>query len=166
MPVHPAVTDLVAGGRCWGLELEPTWRVLGVTVEPDGGGDAVQLLCSPVSVLLASLVRTGATGPTLVTFDADRLPDVGTRLGGARIGPAPFGVPEPRPGAWGPRYSLEGRSSAADGTASTLLLELEEDDAVLRLFARFDDAEVRTAAGALLAGPDGPVVPGAPGAPK
>lgn len=155
MPVPPAVERVVAGGRCWGLELEPVWRVLAVTVEPAGGGEPVQVLCSPVSVLLAALTRRVDGVPVLATFDAAVLPDVAARLGGARIGPEPFGAPEPRPGAWGPRLSLEGRTSAPDGTGSTLLLDLQEDDARLRLFARFDAAEVRSADGTLLVGPEG-----------
>jgi hypothetical protein len=152
MPVPEDVRALVASGRCWGLELEPVWRVLAVTVEPAGGADPVQVLCSPVSVLLASLVRTDDERPAIVTFEAAQLPDVAGRLGGALIGPEPFGAPEPRPGAWGPRLSLEGRSSAPDGTGSTLLLDLEEDAARLRLFARFDAVEVRAGDGRLLAG--------------
>jgi len=154
VPVPDPIRALVAGGRCWGLELEPVWRVLAVTVEPAGGAggaDPVQVLCSPVSTILAVLTRTGDDErPILVTFGADRLPDVGARLGGALIGPEPFGAPEPRPGAWGPRLSLEGRSTAPDGTASTILLDLVEDEARLRLFARFDTVEVRTADGRLL----------------
>ena len=158
MPVPPAVERLVAGGRCWGLELEPTWRVLALTVEPPGGAAPVQVLCSPVSVLLAALTRVVDGRATLATFTAPQLPDVAARLGGARIGPRPFGAPEPRPGTWGPRLSLEGRSSAPDGTSSTLLLDLTEDDAQLRLFARFDVVEVRAADGGLIVGPDGSVV--------
>ena len=156
MPVPDDVRDLVAGGRCWGLELEPVWRVLAVTVEPAGGGDPVQVLCSPVSVLLASLTRHDGDRPAIVTFEAEHLPQVAERLGGAAIGPEPFGGPEPRPGTWGPRLSLEGRSSAADGTGSTLTLDLADDGARLRLFARFDDVEVRAADGRLLAGGRGP----------
>ena len=147
--VPAAASALLGRGRCWGLELEPRWRVLGVTFEPPGGGDLLQLLCSPVSTFLVLLTREVAGRPTIVTFDAAQLPAVGTRLGGAVVGPEPFGAPEPRPGAWGPQWSLQGRSSAADGIRTTLTLDLQEDDARLRLFARFDAIEVRDAAGAL-----------------
>ncbi len=152
MTVPAPVAALVAGGACWGIELEPVWRVLAVTVEPAGGGEPVQVLCSPVSVLLASLTRQVDGRTSIATFPAERLPEVSARLGGARIGPDPFGAPEPRPGAWGPRLSLEGRSSASDGTGSTLLLDLVDGDARLRLFARFDVIEVRAADGTLVAG--------------
>jgi hypothetical protein len=62
-------------------------------------------------------------------------------------------MPEPRPGTWGPRYSLEGRTSAADGNRATLTLDLAtEDGSRLRLFARFDDAELRDASATLVMG--------------
>jgi len=151
-----ALTTVVAGARCWGIELDPRYRVLAVTVEPDplrtpGTAGEHLLLCSPVSVLLVAVTRPveedGATRTALMTFDLEQLTAVSERFGGASIDATPFGQPEPRPGTWGPRYSLEGRTSAADGTSSTLTLDLAgDDDARLRLFARFDDAELRDAA--------------------
>jgi len=151
-----ALGEVIAGARCWGVELDPRYRVLGVTVEPDplrtpGTAGEHQLLCFPVSVLLVSvtrpLVQGGATRMALMTFDLDQLTAVSERFGGAMVDTDPFGHPEPRPGTWGPRYSLEGRTSAADGTRATVTLDLpSEDGARLRLFARFDDAELRDAA--------------------
>ncbi len=151
-----AFTDVVAGARCWGIELDPRYRVLAVTVEPDplrapGTAGEHQLLCFPASVLLVTVTRpTSADGTArtaLLTFDLEQLTAVSERFGGAVIGDTPFGLPEPRPGTWGPRHSLEGRSSAADGTRATLTLDLtDEDGARLQLFTRFDDAELRDAA--------------------
>ena len=152
-----ALSDVLTGARCWGIELDPRYRVLAVTVEPDpvratGTTGEQQLLCFPVSVLLVAVTRPvvgedGRSRTALVTFDLDQLTDVSQRFAGASIDEPPFGHPEPRPGTWGPRYSLEGRTSAADGTRRTLHLDLAtEDGSRLRLFARFDDAEMRDAA--------------------
>jgi len=148
--------EIVAGARCWGIELDPQYRVLAVTVEPDplrtpGTAGEHQLLCFPVSVLLVAVTRPimqdGASRTALMTFELDQLTTVSERFGGATIDASPFGQPEPRPGAWGPRYSLEGRTSAADGRRGTIALDLAtEDGARLRLFARFDDAELRDGA--------------------
>jgi hypothetical protein len=157
-----ALAAVVAGARCWGIELDARYRVLALTIEPDplrtpGTAGMHQLLCFPVSVLLAALTRPviedGRERTALVTFDLEQLTAVSERLGGATIGPEPFGRPEPRPGAWGPRYSLEGRSSAADGTRTTLTIDLTSDDgARLRLFARCDDVELRDAGRRLVLG--------------
>jgi hypothetical protein len=148
---------LVAGARCWGVELEPRFRVLAVTVEPDplrmsATPGERQLLCFPVSVLLVALTRDRPTpddAPALLTFDLEQLTAVSQRFAGATIEAPVFGRPEPRPGTWGPRYSLEGRSSAADGTGMTLTLDLVDADARLRLFARCDDVELRDRSGSV-----------------
>jgi hypothetical protein len=158
-----AFEDVLSGARCWGIELDPRYRVLAVTVEPDplrapGTPGEHQLLCFPVSTFLVALTRPQLTDPAsdsprtaLLTFELDQLTAVSERLGGASIVGPVFGRPEPRPGTWGPRSSLEGRSSAADGTRSTLTLDLSGDDDVrLRLFARFDDLELRDAARTLV----------------
>ena len=156
MATIDALADVVTGARCWGIELDPRYRVLAVTVEPDplrapGTAGEQQLLCFPVSVLLVAVTRPvvedGQARTALVTFDLEQLTAVSERFAGASIDEPPFGRPEPRPGTWGPRYSLEGRTSAADGTRRTLHLDLAtEDGSRLRLFARFDDAELRDAA--------------------
>jgi hypothetical protein len=155
-----ALEDVLAGARCWGIELDPRYRVLAVTVEPDplrapGTPGEHQLLCFPVSTFLVALTRpqsdAGAGGAVLLTFELDQLTAVSERLGGARISGPVLGLPEPRPGTWGPRYSLEGRSSAPDGTGMTLTIDVTGDDDVrLRLFARCDDVELRDAARTLV----------------
>ncbi len=157
-----ALSEVVTGARCWGIELDPRYRVLAVTIEPDplrtpGTAGEHQLLCFPVSVLLVTVTRPvsedGQDRTALVTFDLEQLTAVSERFAGATIAPEPFGQPEPRPGTWGPQYSLEGRTSAADGTRATLTLELTtEDGSRLRLFARFDDVELRDGARTLVLG--------------
>ena len=157
-----ALSEVVTGARCWGIELDPRYRVLAVTIEPDplrtpGTAGEHQLLCFPVSVLLVTVTRPvsedGQDRTALVTFDLEQLTAVSERFAGATIAPEPFGQPEPRPGTWGPQYSLEGRTSAADGTRATLTLELTtEDGSRLRLFARFDDIELRDGARSLVLG--------------
>ena len=154
-PLQP-FADVVTGARCWGIELDPRYRVLAVTVEPDplrapGTAGEHQLLCFPVSVLLVTVTRPepvdGTTRTALLTFELEQLTAVSERFGGAVITGSPFGRPEPLPGTWVPRHRLEGRSSAPDGTRATLSLDLhDEDGARLRLFARFDDAELRDGA--------------------
>jgi hypothetical protein len=157
-----AIADVIAGARCWGIELDPRYRVLAVTVEPDplrtlGTAGEHQLLCFPVSVLLVAVTRPveddGTARTALVTFELEQLTAVSERFAGAVIAEEPFGRPEPRPGSWGPRYSLEGRSSAPDGTRATLTLDLStEDGARMRLFARCDDVELRDARRGLVLG--------------
>jgi hypothetical protein len=161
MAQRGAIEAALDGARCWGMELDPRYRVLAVTIEPAplraiGTPGPRQLLCFPVSVLLVSVTREveqdGSARTELVTFDIEQLAAVSQRLAGSAVVEAAFGLPEPRPGAWGPRHSLEGRTSASDGTGSTLTLELLDDDgARLRLFARFDDVELRDEARTLLA---------------
>ena len=157
-----ALSEVVTGARCWGIELDPRYRVLAVTIEPDplrtlGTAGEHQLLCFPVSVLLVTVTRpiveVGQSRTALVTFDLEQLTAVSERFAGAAIAPQPFGQREPRPGTWGPRHSLEGRTSAPDGTSATLTLELTtEDGSRLRLFARFDDVELRDGARTLVLG--------------
>jgi len=160
------LTAALTGARCWGIELDPRFRVLAVTVEPDplravGQPGEHQLLCFPVSTLIVSLTRPvvtdGVERTALVTFDLEQLTAVSERFGGAVMPAEPFGRPEPRPGSWGPRSSLEGRSSAPDGTRATLTLDLQaEDGARLRLFARFDEAELRDRSRTVVLSTQGP----------
>jgi hypothetical protein len=146
------IERLLDGARWWGLELDPRYRVLAATFEPEpaalvtrgpGGDPRVQLLCHPVATLLASL-RDGAQ---ILTFTDTQLVDVSARFGGAVPEPPLFGRPEPRPGAWAPIWSLEGRSSAPDGKTRTLTIRVREGDRALDVFARFDMLALHTALG-------------------
>lgn len=139
------------GAVLLGVELEPTYRVLSATIEPAPGrvrplgmDPRLLLVAHPVSTLLAVLLETGGTGPaSLRTFTTEQLPAVSAALGGATLTGPLLGRPEPRPGAWAPRWSLEGRSSAPDGTQETLTLRVEADDLRLGVFARCDVVELR-----------------------
>lgn len=145
--------DVCAGAQLWGIELDPRYRVLAVTLEPQPGtapwelvdDRRVQVLCSPVSTILAGLRRTATA--EVVTFEAEQLLDVSATFGGCTLAPPVFGRPEPRPGQWGPAFSLQGRSTAPDGRAHTLTLSVADTEASLDVFARFDELEVRHADG-------------------
>jgi hypothetical protein len=161
-----ALGSALAGARLLGLELDTRYRVLALTVEPDGsdgpegsgteGGEVDarrQLLVSPVSTVLASLRRSPGDGQPVhvLTFTDDQLVDVAAAFGGASLEAPLFGRPEPRPGSWAPAWSLEGRSTAGDGVGRTLTVRVRTDDGpgelALDLFARFDEVLVRDADG-------------------
>ena len=139
------------GAALLGVELEPTYRVLSATIAPvpgrvrmAGGEARLLVVAHPVSTLLAVLVERGPDGNgTLRTFEAAQLPDVVAAFTTARLRAPVLGLPEPRPGVWGPQWSLQGRSSAADGTGETLTLRVADDDLRLDLFARCDVVELR-----------------------
>ncbi|MFP4311255.1 MAG: hypothetical protein ACLFS9_04635 [Nitriliruptoraceae bacterium] len=148
------------GAALLGAELEPRYRVLALTVEPRPDRYLwqprprdlrLQVLASPVSTMLVTLRRTGADGAReLLTFADEQLLDVVAALDGPPLTGPILAQPEPRPGEWAPRFSLEGRSTAPDGTARTLRFEIEHDDLWLGVFARFDQIEVRDATGSAL----------------
>jgi hypothetical protein len=155
-----ALDPLLEGAALLGAELEPRYRVLALTIEPQAERYPwqprprdlrLQVLASPVSTMLVALRRTAADGSReLLTFADEQLLDVVVALDGPQLDAPVFRRPEPRPGEWAPRFSLEGRSTAPDGTARTLRLEVEHDDLWLGLFARFDQVELRDATGAPL----------------
>lgn len=148
------------GAALWGLELDPRYRVLAATIEPlaDAGpwelpeDRRIQLLCFPVSTILASLRRTDVDPPEQITFDIEQLVDVSAGFGGAALEAPLFGRPQPAPGEWGPAFSLQGGSSAPDGRTQTATFAVEDDEARLEVFARFDAFEVRDEQGEELLG--------------
>lgn len=146
--------------RLWGAELDPRFRVLATTVELAAGSSPwelgadrrIQLLCFPVSTILASLRRTSVDPPEQVTFTVEQLVDVTAGFGGAVLEPPVFGRPQPAPGEWGPASSLQGSSSAPDGRSNTITLAVADAEARLDVFARFDTFELRDAQGEDLLG--------------
>lgn len=150
------------GAAVLGLELDTRYRVLAATLEPDEQRDPwparddrrVQLLAFPVSTILASLRRGEPDGQiSLLTFAEAQLVEVVAALDTPRWRSPVLGRPEPRPGEWGPRFSLEGRSSAPDGTRGSLRLELGDGELDLAVFARFDEVALKDPEGADLALP-------------
>lgn len=154
-PDLAALNEALDGAALWGLELDPRFRVLAATFEPtaerypwpDAGDRRIQVLGFPVSTILGSFRREQPMTTELLSFSEEQLVDVVATFDGATVTAPLFGQPEPRPGDWGPRYSLEGRSTAPDGVATTLRLSLRRDDLALDLFARFDEVQLK--------GPDG-----------
>jgi hypothetical protein len=153
--------QVLSGAGLLGLELDTRYRVLAATFEllpgrspwVEGPDDdrRVQLLASPVSTVLASVRRVTDQRTEVLAFTEDQLVDVVTAFDGAAVDGPLFGSPEPRPGSWAPQWSLEGRSSAPDGTGRTLTVSTRAADGdgrlELDLFARFDELQVN--------GPDG-----------
>jgi hypothetical protein len=146
----------LAGSVLLGMELESRYRVLAVTLEasvawtprPELADDhRLQLLCHPVSTFLVGLRRREGSRLTVLTFEERQLLDVVAALEGPIIAGPRFDLPEPRPGEWGPQYSLEGRSGAPNGVAHSITLSAEQDPIRLDVFARFDETELRDAAG-------------------
>lgn len=146
---------LLASAALLGAELDLRYRVLAVTVEPapsehplgEVDDPRLQLLCHPVSTVLGALDREADGTRHLETFEAEQLPDVTAAFAGAPLTAPVLGRPEPRPGEWGPQFSLQGRSTAPDGRRRTVTLEVASEDARLRLFVRCDEVELRDPAG-------------------
>jgi hypothetical protein len=154
-PTSEPLEHLLAGAVLVGAEMDVRYRVLGVTVEAapdrDPRGDVedrrLQLLCHPVSTLLGSLHRDVDGVRHLETFDVEQLADITSAFAGLPLEAPVLGRPEPRPGEWGPQFSMQGRSTAPDGRRRTVTVEVASADARLRLFVRCDEVEVRDAAG-------------------
>lgn len=151
------VEQRLDGAAVLGIELEPKFRVLGLTLEPtvetttahgeDVGDRRLQLACFPVSTILGSLRQSTADGITVLRFSEAQLVDVVAAFDGASLSSPIFGRPEPRPGSWAPTFSLEGRSTAPDGVTATITVSLRRDDLALDLFARFDEWRLLDATG-------------------
>jgi hypothetical protein len=154
-PDPDALERLLAGSVLLGAEIDLKFRVLSATVEPAANdhplGDVedtrLQLLCHPVSTILGVLERDVDGTPHIETFETEQLTDVAAAFAGCRLQEPVLGRPEPRPGQWGPQFSIQGRSTAPDGRLRTVTLEVAADDARLRLFVRCDEVEVRDPSG-------------------
>jgi hypothetical protein len=150
-PAADALERLLAGARLLGLELDTKFRVLAATVEPDEGahplGDVddarLQVLAHPVSTFLGALQRQVDDRAHIETFETEQLSDVAAAFAGEPLQAPVLGRPEPRPGEWGPQFSIQGRSTAPDGRSRTLTYAVSTGDAQLRVFARCDVIEVR-----------------------
>lgn len=143
---------LLDGAALLGAELDTEYRVLGLTIEPAPGRHPhdpgrpedrrLQVLCSPASTVLASLRRQDGDQTVVETFSVEQLPLVVDALAEPTLHPPFFGQPQPRPGEWGPDFSVEGRSNAPDGQRHTLRFGVEGRGRRLDLFVRFDEIAV------------------------
>lgn len=154
-----ALEPVLDGAALLGLELEPRFRVLAATLEPTvdrypwGEADdrRIQVLCFPVSTILASLRERAGDRIGVREFEVEQLVDVVAAMGGAPVAGPLFDRPEPRAGEWAPAFSMQGRSNAPDGRLHTVTLSTRHDDLDLDVFARFDEVEVKDPAGESLA---------------
>lgn len=151
------IDDVLDGARCWGAELELTYRVLALTLEPqpdrhpDGRVDdpRLQLVLHPCSEVQARLVHAGTT---LERFAVDQLVAVVDRLGGARLS-SPVVTADPPP--LGGELSLEGAAqpTVRDGRTHAALVHLEGGQRQLTLRATYDEAELRRPDGSAITPP-------------
>lgn len=154
-PIRERLRELLASAPVLGAEVDLTYRVLALTIEPETSGHPVsdttdrrlQVLFHPVGTIAAALVRhdpASTSGPTVLTFEPEHLPDVVAALDG----PVPLGDPLPVAlpdlHAMESRLSLRGMAQVAEGHDIPLSLSLATGDLTLDLWATFDDVEVRT----------------------
>ena len=142
------IDEVLDGARCWGAELDTTYRVLAVTVEPtadrhpDGAAAQerrLQLLLHPCSEVAARLVHDRTT---VEQFTVDQLLPVVERLDGPRLrAPVLTGDAPPLVGA----VSLEGAANATvtDGRTHAARFELVGEDRTLVLRVTYDEVELR-----------------------
>lgn len=151
------IDEVLDGATCWGAELDTTYRVLALTVEPTGErhpdddveDGRLQLVLHPCSEVQARLVHAGTT---IEQFGVDQLVMVVDRLGGARLSsPVVTADPPPLTG----ELSLEGAAQpmVGDGRTHAALVTLSGGDRELTLRATYDDAELRRPDGSPVAPP-------------
>lgn len=156
-----ALQRLLEGSQWLGAELETSFRVLALTIEPaaaaptgaapDGDDRRLQVLLSPTGLLRACLRVDGET-PRVESFDLEQLADVVAAMDAPVLTGQLVGAPAPTPEQW-PADSLQGRSSAMDGHAHRLRFEVRSGSRSLGLFATFDDVLVQDATGSPVALP-------------
>lgn len=156
--VRDWIDHVLDGATCWGAELDTTYRVLAVTVEPrrerhpDGEVDdrRLQLLLHPCSEVAARLVHDGTT---IEQFTVDQLVQVVDRLDGPTMS-APVVTADAPPLSG--ELSLEGAAQPMvwDGRTHAALFELDGAERRLTLRVTYDEAELRRPDGSTVAPPD------------
>jgi len=151
------IDEVLDGAACWGAELDTTYRVLGVTVEPSASahpdGDVedrrLQLVLHPCSEVSARLVHEGQT---VEQFTVEQLVAVVDRFDGALLR-APVVTADPPPMAG--ELSLHGAAkvNVIDGRTHAAQLYLAGDDRTLTLRVTYDEAELRRPDGSTIAPP-------------
>lgn len=155
--VRDWIDHVLDGATCWGAELDTTYRVLAVTVEPhpdrhpDGEVDdgRLQLLLHPCSEVAARLVHDGTA---IEQFTVDQLVQVVDRLDGPTLSaPVVTADPEPLSGD----LSLEGAAQPTvwDGRTHAALFQLDGAGRRLTLRVTYDEAELRRPDGSTVAPP-------------
>jgi hypothetical protein len=154
------VDEVLHGAVCWGAELDTTYRVLALTVEPEpdrhphGAVDdrRLQLVLHPCSEVAAQLVHDAPDGRVVEQFSVDQLVTVVDRLD-CPVLTAPLLRADPPPLVG--ELSLEGaaRATVMDGRRHAALFVLEGDERVLRLRATYDEVELRRPDGSTVAPP-------------
>jgi hypothetical protein len=137
------------GARLWGVELDPRYRVVAITLEVAADVDVpalrgaddrrLQLLLYPVGRLA---VRLQVDGHEPERFAVETLPEVVGELDGPLVAGPLFGgadLEDP--------VSLQGSSTAADGWTHRFAVSVVAGATGLELFATFDDVRVRSATG-------------------
>ena len=150
--------EVLDGAACWGAELDTTYRVLALTVEPtadrhpDGAVEdrRLQLVLHPCSEIQARLLHAGTA---IEQFGVDQLVTVVDRLGGARLS-SPVVTADPAPLVG--ELSLEGAAQpmVSDGRIHAALISLTGGERELTLRATYDEAELRRPDGSSVAPPD------------
>lgn len=151
------IDQVLDGATCWGAELDTTYRVLAVTVEPlpeqhpdgDVADRRLQLVLHPCSEVAARLVHDQTT---IEQFTVDQLVHVVDRLDGPTLS-APVVTADPPPLVG--EVSLEGAAQpmVRDGRTHAALFELDGEDRHLTLRVTYDEAELRRPDGSTVAPP-------------
>lgn len=156
--VRDWVDEVLDGAVCWGAELDTTYRVLALTIEPTAAahpdGDVedrrLQLVLHPCSEVAARLVHDGPSGRVVEQFTVEQLVAVVDRLDGPVLhAPAVTADPPPLVG----ELSLEGaaRATVMDGRRHAAKFVLEGAGRVLTLRATYDEVELRRPDGSTVA---------------
>jgi hypothetical protein len=138
---------MLTAAELLGAEVDLRYRVVALTVEPPGAGDAdrrLQVLFHPASTIRVLLGRIDDGRLTIAEMQPEHLPDAVAALDGPVPTVASIDGDEPTLPAW----SIDGRSDAPDGRSHRFELRaVSEDGRHLVLYATFDTVELRTPAG-------------------
>lgn len=155
--VRDWIDQVLDGAVCWGAELDTTYRVLALTVEPqpdrhpDGevADGRLQLVLHPCSEVAARLVHDGAT---VEQFAVEQLATVVDRLDGPRLS-APVVTADPLPLAGELSFEGAARATVRDGRMHAALVRLHGADREFTLRATYDDVELRRPDGSVVSPP-------------
>lgn len=141
------IDHVLDGAACWGAELDTTYRVLAVTVEPepDRHSDGtvedprLQLVLHPCSEVAARLVHAGRA---IEQFSVEQLVTVVDRFDGARLS-APVLAADPPPLTGELSFEGAARVTVTDGRMHAARFVLAAHERELTLRVTYDEAELR-----------------------